>query len=513
MGFLRLNFLQLEYNPGFHLWSLAALTQSPLHRKKMLRVASVCSGSGLPMSWWDLGSTRNMRCKASCISLWNFSIFSQLEYIPWKAQLTCPSISCMLIITSYLRNGNLHSFFSLIPIFSRKVLSSEGGCQEGTGHSFESSISLLRNNNNTNKLIFSDLFLLGLWPSCQRAQVMGLHFQLWVMQGVNDIPVHTPAQWPSFGAAESFLWWHLQAETSLAQVPVFTWAFLICSISWKEALLIVPLIQAETRALSKCVGEGYLIPHTSQAWEQMPSWSFAVFYAQNSEQAESRRSQRWGRLLRAPSPLRPAGGSVGSTKSPALLSSGKSRPAHLKGCEGDNAGEWDPSLPRVPSPLSRNPAGWRGQGDRHGSCFTCSKVAFSRPQTARDTNLRQFHSCSVETPRDMGIFPSVWRVCFQRHLLGWNSRSRVGGIQRPGDIRAGVVGSQEWLVRVWILWKARGEAMKQTAASGYSKEEGKEAVRKGIATGYGETALTDRQIGVNPCYNQSKQQTATENNL
>lgn len=138
MGFLSLSFLQLEYDPGFHLWSLAALPQSSLHTKKMLRVASVCSGSGLLMAWWDLGTTRNMRCKASCISLWNFSIFSQLEYIPWKAQLTCPSISCMLIITSNLRNGNLGSFFSLIPIFSRKVLSSEDGCQEGTGHSFES---------------------------------------------------------------------------------------------------------------------------------------------------------------------------------------------------------------------------------------------------------------------------------------------------------------------------------------------------------------------------------------
>lgn len=171
-----------------------------------------------------------MRCKTSCISLWNFSIFSQLEYIPWKAQLTCPSISCMLIITSYLRNWNLDSFFSLIPILSRKVLSSEDGCQEGTGHSFESSIWLLRNNNNnnSNKLIFSDPFLLGLWPSCQRAQVMGLHFhfQLWVMQGTNDIPVHTPAQWPSFGAVESFLWWHLRAETSLGSgACVFTGIF------------------------------------------------------------------------------------------------------------------------------------------------------------------------------------------------------------------------------------------------------------------------------------------------
>lgn len=114
-GFLCLRSLQQEYSPGFLLWDLAALPQSPLHTKEMLRVASVCSGSGLLMAWWELGSTRNMRCKASCISLWNFSIFSQLEYIPWKAQLTCLSISCMLIITSYLSNGNLHSFFSLIP--------------------------------------------------------------------------------------------------------------------------------------------------------------------------------------------------------------------------------------------------------------------------------------------------------------------------------------------------------------------------------------------------------------
>ena len=136
-GFLSLSSLQREYNPGFLLWDLAALPQSPLHTKKMLRVASVCSGSDLLMVWWDLGSTRNMRCKASCISLWNFSIFSQLAYIPWEAQLTCPCISCMLIITSYLRNGNLHLFFSLIPIFSRKVLSSESGWQDGTGHSFE----------------------------------------------------------------------------------------------------------------------------------------------------------------------------------------------------------------------------------------------------------------------------------------------------------------------------------------------------------------------------------------
>lgn len=87
------------------------------------------------------------------------------------------------------------------------------------------------------------------------------------MQGINDIPVHTPAQWPSFGAVESFLWWHWQAETSLAQVPVFSQAFLICSISREEALLIVLLIQAETRALSKDVGEGYLIPRTSKALE------------------------------------------------------------------------------------------------------------------------------------------------------------------------------------------------------------------------------------------------------
>lgn len=87
------------------------------------------------------------------------------------------------------------------------------------------------------------------------------------MQGINDTPVHTPAQWPSFGAVESFLWWHLQAETSLARLFVFSWAFLICSISREEALLIVPLIQAETHALSKHVGEGYLIPRTSKALE------------------------------------------------------------------------------------------------------------------------------------------------------------------------------------------------------------------------------------------------------
>jgi len=74
-----------------------------------------------------------MRCKASCISLWNFSIFLQLGYIPWKAQLTCPSISHMLIITSYLRNGNLPSFFSLIPILGSKRLSSESGWQEVAG--------------------------------------------------------------------------------------------------------------------------------------------------------------------------------------------------------------------------------------------------------------------------------------------------------------------------------------------------------------------------------------------
>lgn len=136
VGFSSFSSLQQEYNPDCLLCCLAALPWSPLHTKKWLRVASASSGSGLLMAWWDLGSTKNMRCKASCISLWNFPIFSQLEYIPWKAQLTCPSISCTLIITSYLRNGNLHSFFFLIPVFSRKVSSSEGGWREGTGHSF-----------------------------------------------------------------------------------------------------------------------------------------------------------------------------------------------------------------------------------------------------------------------------------------------------------------------------------------------------------------------------------------
>lgn len=87
------------------------------------------------------------------------------------------------------------------------------------------------------------------------------------MHGINDIPVHTPAQWPFFGAVETSLWWHLQGETSLAQAPVFSQAFLICSISWEEALLIVLLIQAETHALSKHVGEGYLILLTSKASE------------------------------------------------------------------------------------------------------------------------------------------------------------------------------------------------------------------------------------------------------
>lgn len=53
--------------------------------------------------------------------------------------------------------------------------------------------------------------------------------------------------------------------------------------------------------------------------------------------------------------------------------------------------------------------------------------------------------------------------------------------------------------------------MKQTAASGDSNEEGKEAVRKGIATGCGETALTVQQVGVNPYCNQSKTQTQTQN--
>lgn len=56
----------------------------------------------------------------------------------------------------------------------------------------------------------------------------------------------------------------------LAQVPVFSRAFLICSISRKEALP----IQAETHALSKDVSEGYLIPHTPKAFGYMPFWVF-----------------------------------------------------------------------------------------------------------------------------------------------------------------------------------------------------------------------------------------------
>lgn len=53
--------------------------------------------------------------------------------------------------------------------------------------------------------------------------------------------------------------------------------------------------------------------------------------------------------------------------------------------------------------------------------------------------------------------------------------------------------------------------MKQAAASGYSSEEGKEAVRKEIATGCRETALTDQQVGVKPYCNQSKQQIQPQN--
>lgn len=48
-------------------------------------------------------------------------------------------------------------------------------------------------------------------------------------------------------------------------------------------------------------------------------------------------------------------------------------------------------------------------------------------------------------------------------------------------------------------------------ASGDSSEEGKEAVRKGIATGCKETALTDQQVGVNPYCNQSKPQIQLQN--
>lgn len=40
--------------------------------------------------------------------------------------------------------------------------------------------------------------------------------------------------------------------------------------------------------------------------------------------------------------------------------------------------------------------------------------------------------------------------------------------------------------------------MKQSAGPGCVYEEGKEAVRKGFATGCGETALTDQKKGVNP---------------
>lgn len=53
--------------------------------------------------------------------------------------------------------------------------------------------------------------------------------------------------------------------------------------------------------------------------------------------------------------------------------------------------------------------------------------------------------------------------------------------------------------------------MKQSAASDYRDEEGKEAVRKGIATGCGETALIDQQEGVNPYCNKRKQQIHPQN--
>ena len=53
--------------------------------------------------------------------------------------------------------------------------------------------------------------------------------------------------------------------------------------------------------------------------------------------------------------------------------------------------------------------------------------------------------------------------------------------------------------------------MKQAAASGYRDEKGKKAVRKGIATGCRETALTDQQEGMNPYCNESKQQIYPQN--
>lgn len=156
---------------------------------------------------------------------------------------------------------------------------------------------------------------------------------------VNDIPVHTPAQWASFGAARSFLWWHLQAETPLAQVPVFPRAFLICSISWKWALLIVPLIQTETHALSKLGGERHLIPHTSKAWEWMSLWSVTLRIGSRKRGW----SPRWVRLLRAPGPLPPAGGSVCSTERQRSAPRG-ALPALQKPCKGVNAGAWHPRL-------------------------------------------------------------------------------------------------------------------------------------------------------------------------
>lgn len=73
------------------------------------------------------------------------------------------------------------------------------------------------------------------------------------------------------------------------------------------------------------------------------------------------------------------------------------------------------------------------------------------------------------------------------------------------------MGSQEWPVRVGTLWKARGKAMKQTAASGDRDDEGKEAVGKGIATGCKETTLTDQQVGVNPYCNQSQPKIQLQN--
>lgn len=78
-----------------------------------------------------------------------------------------------------------------------------------------------------------------------------------------------------------------------------------------------------------------------------------IFYPRDLERAESGWSRRWGRLLRAPGPLRPAGGSVGSTKSfaprgktgqPSKNAAGLRMPVHDTGvCPG--------SFPRSPITL------------------------------------------------------------------------------------------------------------------------------------------------------------------